>query len=283
MPITISQVKSVLHAKGLRLKKAFGQCLLLDPYQLEGITEACELTPEDVVLEIGTGTGSLTEYLAREAGHVITFDVDKVIQSVARDLLKNYSNIGYILGDVLEMDLMPFFNNFPGKSVKMAGNLPYYITTPLMMKFLEEKYPFERLVITIQKEVADRILSGPGTKEFGILTLSVGYYCKVERIREIPRNAFLPSPEVDSTVLRLFRHPEPPVSVPDEKVFFALIRASFQQRRKKLINSLESFSSSRGFNKAKMTEIMISAGISPDIRAEQLSLEDYARIARLMG
>lgn len=280
MPITISQVKSVLHARGLRLKKGLGQCLLLDPHHLDGIAKACELTKDDVILEIGTGTGSLTEYLAKYAGNVITFDVDKTIQSAARELLKDYPNIGYMLGDVLEMDLMPFFHNFPGRTVKMAGNLPYYITTPLMMKFLEDKYPFERLVITIQKEVADRILSAPGTKEYGILTLSVGYYCKVERVQEIPRKAFLPSPEVDSTVLRLFRYPEPPVNVPDEKLFFSLIKASFQQRRKKLSNSLEAFANSRGMTKPQMNEILVASNISPDIRAEQLAMEDYARIAR---
>jgi 16S rRNA (adenine1518-N6/adenine1519-N6)-dimethyltransferase len=280
MPITISQVKSVLHSRGLRLKKGLGQCLLLDPHPLEEIAKACELTKDDVILEIGTGTGALTEYLAKYAGNVISFDVDKTIQSVARELLKKYPNIGYILGDVLEMDLMPFFHNFPGRSVKMAGNLPYYITTPLMMKFLEEKYPFERLVITIQKEVADRILSAPGTKDYGILTLSVSYYCKVERVREISRKAFLPAPDVDSTVLRLFRHPEPPVKVPDEKIFFNLIKASFQQRRKKLSNSLESFANSRGINKSRMNQILVASGLSSDIRAEQLTLEDYARIAR---
>ena len=279
MPQSNHELIKSLQKSKVRLKKGLGQSLLTDETSLAQIVDAVNPTKDDVVFEIGTGTGQLTEGLAHQAGNVITVEIDREVQSLAKRRLSQYGNIAYILGDILEMDLMPFVNNFPGRPFKIVGNLPYYITTPILMKLIETEVPFASIVIMIQKEVADRIMAVPDNKDYGVLTLSVQYRCQVERVADVPRKAFFPAPEVDSTVLRLARHTTPPVPVTNEKVFFNTIKAGFGQRRKKISNAMASFAFTRGLEKDAFVARLRELNISPDARGEQLSMSDFARLA----
>jgi 16S rRNA (adenine1518-N6/adenine1519-N6)-dimethyltransferase len=277
MTISIKQTKAVMQACGVNVKKGLGQSFLIQEKYLHAIAKACEIKHSDCVLEIGTGTGQLTQYLAGTPHRFVTVEIDEKIQSVAKILLQEtFPRIEWVLGDILKLDLKPYYENQP--PLKIVGNLPYYITTPIMMTLLETHIPFERMVIMIQREVANRIIAKSGNKDYGVLTLMVQYYATVERIIEVPRGAFYPAPDVDSTVLRLKPHTIPPVTVKDQKLLFLLIRSSFTQRRKKLINSLQSAVSTKGYNKETICPLLLELGISPDARVEELTLQDFANI-----
>ena len=284
MPISIKQLKILFEACGIHLKKGLGQNLLMQEKYLNAIARACEIKPEDTVLEIGTGTGQLTEFLAPKAKKLITIDIDEKIQGIAKiHLFSLYPQIEWVLGDILKIDVKSLVEHEQSHPVKITGNLPYYITTPIIMRFLEERIPFERFVIMIQREVADRIMSTPRNKDYGVLTLMVSYYAEVSRVVEVPRDAFYPSPDVDSTVICLKPHTKTPVQVNEEKLFFSLIRSSFTQRRKKLLNSMQSIAGTRGHTKESLKALLESLEISPDARSEELTLADFARVANCLS
>ncbi len=278
MPQTQSQIKNILRDKDIRLRKSLGQNLLIDSNIVRLITRACELNKKDIVFEIGAGTGCLTESLAQQTKTVFAIDIDEKMMDIAKNNLRDFENIHWIRADVLKLDFKSYLRECKGHPIKIVGNLPYYITTPILMRFLEEKFPFERMVITIQKEVAERIIAKPGTKEYGVLTLMVQYRCKTELVKTISRTCFFPVPDVDSAILRLIPHSIPPVDVQNEDLFFALIRAAFNQRRKTLVNSLDAINETTKISKEQLTGILDQTNISPQIRGEKLTMEDFARL-----
>ena len=279
MPQTPTQIKSILHSENIRLRKSLGQNLLIDSNILRLIASYCDLRKEDIVFEIGTGMGSLTEFLAEKAGQVYSIELDERMIQVGKSQLRRFPNIKWIHADILKLDFAPYLNMYRGKTLKIVGNLPYYITTPILMRFLEEKFPFERMVVTIQKEVGERIVAVPGTKNYGILSLMVQYRCKTKYLKTITKRAFFPIPEVDSAVLRLTPHSISTVKVGNETFFFAVIRAAFNQRRKTLLNALNAIEKTTHLSKIELESIFKELGIPLKIRGEELSLEDFARLA----
>ena len=229
----------VLQKYNFNFQKKFGQNFLIDTHVLEKIIDASEITKEDCVLEIGPGIGTMTQYLAESAREVIAVEIDKALIPILGDTLKEYDNVTIINDDILKVDINRIVqekNN--GQPIKVVANLPYYITTPIIMGLFESHVPLKSITIMVQKEVADRMQVGPGTKDYGALSLAVQYYAKPEIVANVPPNCFIPRPNVGSAVIRLTRYEEPPVKVQDEKKMFALIRASFNQRRKTLVNGL---------------------------------------------
>ena len=283
--------KAVLRSHGITARKRFGQNFLIDREVLEDTVRAAGITKEDVVLEIGPGIGTLTQYLASAAGKVIAVEIDRSLQSVLADTLSGWKNVRIVWGDVLKLDLMALLSeelSLPGsddsreasprRSVKVAANLPYYITTPILMRLLEGEEPIESITIMVQKEVADRMTAQPGTKDYGALSLAVQYYASPECVRIVSPSSFIPMPGVDSAVMHLAAYKNPPVEVRDEKLMFALIRASFNQRRKTLVNGISS-GAGLPFSKEQVREAVLRCGIRPDVRGEALSLAEFAALA----
>lgn len=279
MPQTQSQIKHILRDKDIRLRKSLGQNLLIDGNILRLITNACKLTKEDIVFEIGIGTGCLTEYLAPQVDEILAIDLDEKMLSLAKENLQDFKNIQWIHKDILKLDFQEYLEKYKNRTIKIIGNLPYYITTPILMRFLEEKFPFERLVVTVQKEVAQRIVAHSGTKDYGVLTLMIQYRCKTELIKTISKTCFFPVPDVDSAILRLTPHSTPPVKVDNEDLFFSVIRSAFQQRRKTLLNSLSPIAEQKGLSKNDLMKLLEQLHLSPQIRGERLSLNDFANLA----
>ena len=260
-------------------QKRFGQNFLIDAHVLEKIVSAAGITKDDCVLEIGPGIGTMTQYLAESAGQVIAVEIDTNLLPILTDTLKDYSNVKVINQDILKVDineLVKEYNN--GRPIKVVANLPYYITTPIIMGLFESNVPIDNITVMVQKEVADRMQVGPGSKDYGALSLAVQYYASPYIVANVPPNCFIPRPNVGSAVIRLTRYQEPPVQVKDPKPMFKLIRASFNQRRKTLQNGLNN-SPEISFSKEEITKAIESLGVSPSVRGEALSLEQFAQLA----
>ena len=260
-------------------QKRFGQNFLIDAHVLEKIVSAAGITKDDCVLEIGPGIGTMTQYLAESAGQAIAVEIDTNLLPILADTLKDYSNVKVINQDILKVDineLVKEYNN--GRPIKVVANLPYYITTPIIMGLFESNVPIDNITVMVQKEVADRMQVGPGSKDYGALSLAVQYYASPYIVANVPPNCFIPRPNVGSAVIRLTRYQEPPVQVKDPKLMFKLIRASFNQRRKTLQNGLNN-SPEISFSKEEITKAIESLGVSPSVRGEALSLEQFAQLA----
>ena len=260
-------------------QKRFGQNFLIDAHVLEKIVSAAGITKDDCVLEIGPGIGTMTQYLAESAGQVIAVEIDTNLLPILADTLKDYSNVKVINQDILKVDineLVKEYNN--GRPIKVVANLPYYITTPIIMGLFESNVPIDNITVMVQKEVADRMQVGPGSKDYGALSLAVQYYASPYIVANVPPNCFIPRPNVGSAVIRLTSYQEPPVQVKDPKLMFKLIRASFNQRRKTLQNGLNN-SPEISFSKEEITKAIESLGVSPSVRGEALSLEQFAQLA----
>ena len=273
---------AILQKYGFNFQKKFGQNFLIDTHVLEKIISSADITKEDCVLEIGPGIGTMTQYLAEAAREVVAVEIDKNLIPILGDTLSEYDNVTIINEDILKVDVQKIVdekNN--GKPIKVVANLPYYITTPIVMGLLEANIPLKSITIMVQKEVADRMQVGPGTKDYGALSLAVQYYAKPEIVANVPPNCFMPRPNVGSAVIRLTRYEEPVVKVEDEKYMFAVIRASFNQRRKTLVNGLVN-AGNLGVTKEVVLKSLEIMGLKENIRGETLTLEEFARLSNLL-
>ncbi len=274
---------AVLQKYNFNFQKKFGQNFLIDTTVLDRIIEASQITPEDCVLEIGPGIGTMTQYLAERAREVIAVEIDKALIPILQNTLAEYDNVTVINDDILKVDINKIVQEKnAGKPIKVVANLPYYITTPIIMGLFEKHVPLKSITIMVQKEVADRMQVGPGTKDYGALSLAVQYYAKPQIVANVPPNCFIPRPNVGSAVIRLTRYEEPPVKADDEAFLFTLIRASFNQRRKTLVNGL---SNAQGLSvtKEEVTAALEQMGLSPTIRGEVLTLQQFAQLSNLLG
>lgn len=269
----------VLEKYRFHFQKRFGQNFLIDTSVLDRIVSAAGIGKDDCVLEIGPGIGTMTQYLAESAREVIAVEIDKNLIPILEDTLSEYENVSVINDDILKVDINRIVRERNGgKPVKVVANLPYYITTPIILGLFENHVPLDNITVMVQKEVADRMQVGPGTKDYGALSLAVQYYARPEIVANVPPNCFIPRPNVSSAVIRLTRYEEPPVRVNDEKRMFALIRASFNQRRKTLANSLSN-APELGLTRQRVTEILEKMQLSPTIRGEALTLEQFAELS----
>ncbi len=260
-------------------QKKFGQNFLIDTHVLDKIISAAEITKDDLVVEIGPGIGTMTQYLACAAREVVAIEIDKMLIPILQDTLSEYDNVTVINEDVLKVDLNKLAEEKNGgRPVKVVANLPYYITTPIIMGLFENHVPLHSITIMVQKEVADRMRMGPGTKDYGALSLAVQYYAEPYLVANVPPNCFMPRPNVGSAVIKLTVHENPPVVVRDEQLMFRLIRASFNQRRKTLANGLNN-SPELHYSKEQIAEAIEKLGTSPSVRGEALTLEEFARLA----
>lgn len=274
---------AVLQKYNFSFQKKFGQNFLIDTHVLDKIIRSAEITKDDFVLEIGPGIGTMTQYLAQAAGKVIAVEIDKNLIPILEDTLSGYDNVRVINEDVLKLDLKKLAdeeNN--GKPVKVVANLPYYITTPIIMGLFENEVPVESITVMVQKEVADRMQTGPGNKDYGALSLAVQYYADPYIVANVPPNCFMPRPKVGSAVIRLTCHQEKPVQVQDEKLMFNIIRASFNQRRKTLANGLKN-AATLDFTKEEVEAAIDALGKGASVRGETLTLEEFARLSDLLS
>ena len=273
----------VLQKYNFSFQKKFGQNFLIDTHVLDKIIQSANITEDDMVLEIGPGIGTMTQYLAQAAGKVIAVEIDKNLIPILEDTLSDYDNVTVINEDILKVDIAKLAEEKNGgRPIKVVANLPYYITTPIIMGLFESHVPVESITVMVQKEVADRMQVGPGTKDYGALSLAVQYYAKPYIVANVPPNCFMPRPKVGSAVIRLTRHAETPVQVDDEKLLFQIIRASFNQRRKTLQNGLYNSSELR-IPKEKTVAALEEMGLTPTIRGEKLSLEEFAKLSDILG
>lgn len=260
-------------------QKKFGQNFLIDPHVLDKIIGAAGVTKEDMVLEIGPGIGTMTQYLAEAAGKVVAVEIDNNLIPILKETLADYDNITIINEDILKVDIKKLAEEYNGgRPIKVVANLPYYITTPIIMGLFESNVPIDNITVMVQKEVADRMQVGPGSKDYGALSLAVQYYAEPYIVANVPPNCFIPRPNVGSAVIRLTRHKEMPVQVTDPKLMFRLIRASFNQRRKTLQNGLNN-APDIPFTKEQIIAAIESLGVPATIRGEALDLKQFAQLA----
>lgn len=275
---------AILNKYGFNFQKKFGQNFLIDTHVLEKIIRAANITKDDFIVEIGPGIGTMTQYLCEAAREVVAVEIDKnLIPILEGDTLAEYDNVTVINQDILKLDLNKLVEERnSGKPIKVVANLPYYITTPIIMGLFEKDTPIENITVMVQKEVAQRMQVGPGTKDYGALSLAVQYYADPYIVANVPPNCFMPRPNVGSAVIQLTKHKEKPVQVQDEKLMFKLIRASFNQRRKTLQNGLNN-SSELSFTKEQIVTAIEEAGFPATIRGEALTLEDFARLSDVLS
>ncbi|MBD5500663.1 MAG: 16S rRNA (adenine(1518)-N(6)/adenine(1519)-N(6))-dimethyltransferase RsmA [Lachnospiraceae bacterium] len=272
----------ILKKYNFNFQKRFGQNFLIDSNILEKIVEAAEITPDDCVLEIGPGIGTMTQYLAESAREVIAVEIDKSLIPVLEDTLSSYQNVIVINKDILKVDINELVQEKnQGREVKIVANLPYYITTPIIMELFESHVPLKSITIMVQKEVADRMQVGPGTKDYGALSLAVQYYANPRIITYVSPSCFIPKPNVGSAVIRLDKYKEPPVKAEDEAFLFAIIRAAFNQRRKTLVNGL-SHAGELGISRQQAEEALLKMQLSPSIRGEALTLREFAVLSNIL-
>ncbi len=273
----------ILQKYNFNFQKKFGQNFLIDTHVLDKIISAAEISKEDMVLEIGPGIGTMTQYLAEAAGKVIAVEIDKNLIPILQDTLSGYDNVRVINEDVMRLDIQKLVETEnAGRPIKVVANLPYYITTPIIMGLFEKHVPLHSITVMVQKEVADRMQTGPGNKDYGALSLAVQYYAKPYIVANVPPNCFMPRPKVGSAVIRLTCHEKPPVQVADEKLMFDIIRASFNQRRKTLANGLNN-SDLLDFPKEKILAAIESLGKGSSIRGEALSLQEFAALSNFLS
>ena len=269
---------AVLQKHDFHFQKKFGQNFLIDTHVLDKIIAAAKITKDDFVLEIGPGIGTMTQYLCENAKRVLAVEIDNNLIPVLKETLKDYDNVEILHGDILKQDIKAIATNYNGgKPIKVVANLPYYITTPIIMGLFESHVPLSNITVMVQKEVAERMQATPGSKTYGALSLAVQYYATPYIAANVPPNCFMPRPNVGSAVIRLTCLSEPPVSVADEALMFRLIRASFNQRRKTLVNGLHN-SPELDFTKEEITEALNDIGKSPSVRGETFSLQDFAAL-----
>ena len=275
---------AVLQKYNFSFQKKFGQNFLIDTHVLDKIIRAAGITKDDMVLEIGPGIGTMTQYLAEAAGKVTAVEIDKNLIPILEDTLSEYYNVTIINEDVLKLDIRRLADEEnQGRPIKVVANLPYYITTPIIMGLFENHVPMESITVMVQKEVADRMQTGPGSKDYGALSLAVQYYAEPYIVANVPPNCFMPRPRVGSAVIRLTCHKQPPVEVKDEKLMFDIIRASFNQRRKTLANGLKN-SDKLKYSREEIEEAIQSLGKGASVRGEALTLEEFAALSnRLCG
>ena len=276
-----SVTKAVLERHGFTFKKSFGQNFLTDTNILHKIVDTAEIDDQVNVIEIGPGIGALTEFLAERAAQVMAFEIDHRLVPILADTLRDFDNVTVVNEDILKVDLAQHIQNFknPDLPIKVVANLPYYITTPILMHLIESGIPFSEFVVMMQKEVADRISAKPNTKAYGSLSIAVQYYMTAKVAFIVPRTVFVPAPNVDSAILKMVRRPEPAVAVEDEKFFFKVSKASFTHRRKTLWNNLTGYFGKTDEIKDKLTKALDQAGLSPSVRGEALGLEEFASLA----
>ena len=273
----------VLQKYHFNFQKKFGQNFLINTSILEEIIDAAEITREDFVLEIGPGIGTMTQYLCEAAREVVAVEIDTNLIPILGDTLSAYDNVEVMNADILKVDIAKLADERNGgKPIKVVANLPYYITTPIIMGLFESHVPIDSITIMVQKEVADRMQEGPGSKEYGALSLAVQYYAEPEIVVNVPPSCFMPQPKVGSAVIRLTRHENPPVDVDNEKLMFQVIRASFNQRRKTLANGLNNFGSF-SLGKEEIQKSIEELGVPVNIRGEALSLEQFAKLSNIIN
>ncbi len=273
----------IIQKYNFAFQKKFGQNFLIDTHVLEKIISAAGVTKDDMVLEIGPGIGTMTQYLAEHAKRVVAVEIDSNLIPILEETLADYDNITVINDDILKVDINALAQEYNGgRPIKVVANLPYYITTPIIMGLFESNVPIDNITVMVQKEVADRMQVGPGSKDYGALSLAVQYYAEPYIVANVPPNCFIPRPGVGSAVIRLTRHQEPPVDVKDAKLMFRLIRASFNQRRKTLLNGLAN-SPELSFSKEQITSAIEKMGLPASVRGETLTLEQFAHLSNLLG
>lgn len=271
--------KEVLKRHGFVFQKKYGQNFLIDSHVLEKIIDVSEISKEDFVLEIGPGIGTMTQYLSEAAGKVAAVEIDRFLIPVLEDTLTGFSNVEVIQSDILKMDLNRLVQEKnQGKPVKVVANLPYYITTPILMELLEQRIPISSITVMVQREVAERMCMGPGSKEYGALSLAVQYYSQPKVAAQVPPNCFIPRPKVGSSVVMLKIHEKPPINVENEELMFQIIRASFNQRRKTLVNGILNHQG-LSFGKEEIVSALETCGIPANVRGESLGLEQFAKLA----
>ena len=274
---------AVLQRYGFNFQKKYGQNFLIDTHVLDKIIGAAQIGPDDFVLEIGPGIGTMTQYLAEAAREVVAVEIDTKLIPILQDTLKEYDNVTVLNEDILKVDIRKIAEEKNGgKPIKVVANLPYYITTPIIMGLFESEVPLDSITVMVQKEVADRMQVGPGTKDYGALSLAVQYYAEPYIVANVPPNCFIPRPAVGSAVIRLTRYQEKPVKVNDASFMFKIIRASFNQRRKTLQNGLYNSSELR-IPKEKTVAAREEMGLTPTIRGAKLSLEEFAQLSDILG
>jgi 16S rRNA (adenine1518-N6/adenine1519-N6)-dimethyltransferase len=272
----------ILQKYNFNFQKKYGQNFLIDTRILEEIIAAAQIDKEDFVLEIGPGIGTMTQYLCEAAREVAAVEIDTNLIPILADTLQNYDNVTVINEDILKVDINRLAQEHNGgKPIKVVANLPYYITTPIIMGLFESHVPIDNITIMVQKEVADRMQVGPGTKDYGALSLAVQYYAKPEIVVNVPPSCFMPQPKVGSAVIRLTRHEQPPVDVEDEKLMFRIIRASFNQRRKTLANGLNNFPQIN-LSKEQIQECILKLGVPVTVRGEALTLAQFAQLSNII-
>lgn len=273
-----TNTSEILRKYQFRMQKKYGQNFLIDANILQKIVEAAEITNEDDVLEIGPGIGTMTQYLAEAAGRVTAVEIDRALIPILQETLSPYDNVTLLCGDILKVDLSALSEKNGGKPIKVVANLPYYITTPIIMALFESRIPLESITVMVQSEVADRMQTGPGSKDYGALSLAVQYYASPRSVVRVPAACFLPRPNVDSTVVRLIKHEKPPVDAADEDYLFAVIRASFNQRRKTLANGLAN-AGNLGVSREQVEKILEEMGLSKTVRGETFDLKQFADLS----
>ena len=273
----------VLQKYQFTFQKKFGQNFLIDTHVLDKVIRAAEITKDDMVLEIGPGIGTMTQYLSCAAGKVTAVEIDKTLIPILEDTLEGFDNVTVLNEDILKVDIARLVEEQNGgRPIKVVANLPYYITTPIIMGLFEQQVPVKSITVMVQKEVADRMQTGPGSKDYGALSLAVQYYAKPYIVANVPPNCFIPRPKVGSAVIRLERYEKPPVQVEDEKLMFRLIRASFNQRRKTLANGLKN-SPELSYGKEEIEQAIRELGRGETIRGEALSLEEFAALSNILS
>lgn len=273
-----TNTSEILRKYQFRMQKKYGQNFLIDANILAKIVEAAQITKEDHVLEIGPGIGTMTQYLAEAAGWVTAVEIDRDLIPILEETLSSYDNVKVLCGDILKVDLSALAKEHGGRPIKVVANLPYYITTPIIMALFESRIPLASITVMVQSEVADRMQTGPGSKDYGALSLAVQYYAKPEIVARVPASCFLPRPNVDSTVVRLTKYEKPPVEAADEAFLFAVIRASFNQRRKTLVNGLVN-AGGLGVTRGQVETVLEEMGISTMVRGETFTLEQFAELS----
>lgn len=272
----------VIQKYNFDFQKKFGQNFLIDEHVLDKIIRAAEVTEDDFVLEIGPGIGTMTQYLAENAREVMAVEIDQNLIPILSETLSEYKNVTILNADILKVDIGKIVEERnAGKAIKIVANLPYYITTPIIMGLFESHVPIDSITVMVQKEVADRMQAGPGTKDYGALSLAVQYYASPYIAANVPPNCFMPRPKVGSSVIKLTKYKEPPIKVSNEKLLFQLIRASFNQRRKTLQNGIKNFSE-LNFSKEQVAGALEEMGLPAAVRGEALTLEQFAQLCNLL-